>query len=242
MSTKVALITGASRGIGKACAQVLSERGFRVAIHYRSGEDSAKNLQSQLPESKAFKADVSNADECKELVKAVKSEFGRIDVLVNNAGISIDQLITFAKPEDFDKILDVNLKSVFMMTKLVSRLMIKQKEGRIINLSSVVGHTGNGGQSMYAATKAGITAFTQSIATDLAQFGILANCVAPGFISTEMTDKLPEDVKAATLDRIPLKKLGLPEDIGKAVAFLASDDSKYITGSTIHVNGGMYTG
>lgn len=241
MDDKVALITGASRGIGRACAQVLAERGYKVAIHYRSGEDLAKQLKEKLPGSEIFKADVSVEDDCKALVKDVKSHFGRIDLLVNNAGISIDQVLAFAKPDDFAKILDVNLKSVFMMSKLVAKQMIKQKSGRIVNLSSVIGHTGNGGQSMYAATKGGITAFSKSIAADLAPFGILVNCIAPGFIETEMTDALPAEVKEQSLARIPLKAFGKPEDIGRAVAFLASEDANYITGTTLHVNGGMYT-
>jgi 3-oxoacyl-[acyl-carrier protein] reductase len=171
----------------------------------------------------------------------VKEAFGRIDVLVNNAGMSIDQLITFAKPSDFDQILDVNLKSVFNLTKSVSKHMIKQKSGRIINLTSVVGHTGNAGQSMYAASKGAITAFTKSIAADLAGFGILANCVAPGFIKTDMTDALPNEAKEAILGKVPLKRLGSPDEVAACVCFLASDGASYITGSTLHVNGGMYT-
>ena len=166
---------------------------------------------------------------------------GRIDVLVNNAGMSIDQVLTFAKPKDFYQLIDVNLKPVFLLSKAVTKVMIKQKSGRIINMSSVVGHTGNAGQSMYAATKGAITSFTQSISADLAPFGILANCVAPGFIGTDMTDALPDEAKEAIMAKIPLKKLGDPMDVANAVAFLCSDKSSYITGTTLHVNGGMFT-
>lgn len=241
MSEKVALITGASRGIGKACAKALAESGYRIAVHYRSGHDEAVALCNEIKNAMPFKADLSDEAQVSELVKAVKSEMGRIDVLVNNAGMSIDQVIAFAKPEDFQKLIQVNLTSVFLMTKLVSKIMIKQKEGRIINMSSVVGHTGNAGQSMYAATKGAITAFTKSIAQDLAPFGILCNTIAPGFIDTEMTGTLPPEVKEAILSKVPLKRLGRPEEIAGVVEFLASDKAGYITGSTIHVNGGMYT-
>lgn len=241
MGERVALITGASRGIGKACAVALASEGFKIAIHYRGSEDLAKELAGSLPEASIFQADISDEEQCKTLFKSVKDKYGRVDVLVNNAGMSIDQVITFAKPSDFEKILSVNIKSVFNLCKLVSKQMIKQKSGSIINLSSVVGHTGNAGQSMYAASKGAITSFTKSIAMDLAGFGIRVNTVAPGFIETDMTEALPEDVKEAILSKIPLKRLGEPQEVGKAVAFLASDSSSYITGSTIHVNGGMYT-
>lgn len=241
MEQKVALVTGASRGIGRACAQALAKEGYLLAIHYRSQEDLAKEAAETMPGSKIFQADLSNEDQCKELAKQVKDTFGRIDVLVNNAGMSIDQVITFAKPSDFDHILNVNLKSVFNMTKIISKYMIKQKSGRIINLSSVVGHTGNAGQSMYAASKGAITAFTKSVAADLAPFGILANCVAPGFIQTDMTDSLPSEAKDLILAKVPLKRLGSSEEVAACVAFLASPGASYITGSTLHVNGGMYT-
>ncbi|MBQ49906.1 MAG: beta-ketoacyl-ACP reductase [Zetaproteobacteria bacterium] len=237
---KVALVTGASRGIGKACAKALAAQGYRVAVHYRSGEEEANALCRELDNSLALKADVANLEDCKNLIKITRQELGRIDVLVNNAGISIDQLITFAKPEDFSKTLDVNLKSVFNLTKLVSKVMIKQKGGRIINLSSVVGYTGNSGQSMYAASKGAITAFTKSVSADLAQYGILVNSVAPGFIETEMTSALPQEVQDSILNGIPLKRLGSPKEIADVVTFLASPAASYITGSTIHVNGGMF--
>jgi 3-oxoacyl-[acyl-carrier protein] reductase len=238
---KVALVTGSSRGIGAACALALGQQGYTVAIHYRSNQEQAEAICSQIPNSAAFAFDLSKTQDCQDLIKAVKDRFGRIDVLVNNAGISIDQLIAFAKPEDFDQLVATNLKSVFLLTKFASRHMIKQKSGSIINMTSVVGHTGNAGQSMYAATKSAITGFTQSIAMDLAGFGIRCNCVAPGFIDTEMTGALNDEVRKEILKKIPLGRLGTPKEVAKAVAFLASDSSSYITGSTLHVNGGMYT-
>ncbi|NRA63693.1 MAG: beta-ketoacyl-ACP reductase [Pseudobacteriovorax sp.] len=241
MSDKVALVTGASRGIGRACAEKLADAGYTVAIHYRSNEDLAKQVAETISNAKIYQADISDEDQCKSLIKAVKSDLGRIDVLVNNAGMSIDQVITFAKPDDFEKLYATNVKSTFNLTKLVSKIMIKQKGGSIINLTSVVGHTGNAGQSMYAATKGAVTAFTKSIAADLAGFGIRANCVAPGFIATDMTDALPEEVRTEILKSVPLKRLGNPAEVGDVVAFLASEQSSYITGSSIHVNGGMYT-
>lgn len=238
---KVALVTGSSRGIGAACAIELAKRGYRVAIHFRSQEEQALKVQAQAPGSEIFQADLGNPEECQTLVKVVTDKLGKIDVLVNNAGVAIDQLVTFAKPEDFSTSIDTNLRPVFLLTKLVSRSMIRQKSGSIINMTSVVGHTGNKGQSIYAATKAGITGFTKSIASDLAPFGIRCNCVAPGFIATDMTQALPDDVKTALLSKIPLNRLGQGEEVAKAVAFLASADSSYITGTTIHVNGGMFT-
>ncbi|SMF33500.1 beta-ketoacyl-ACP reductase [Pseudobacteriovorax antillogorgiicola] len=241
MTDLVALVTGASRGIGRACAEELGRQGYKVAIHYRGNEDLARQVAESIPGSKIFQADVAEEEQCKALIKSVKEEFGRIDVLVNNAGMSIDQVLTFAKPADFERLLDVNVKSVFNLSKLVSKVMIKQKKGSIINLTSVVGHTGNGGQSMYAATKGAITSFTKSIASDLAGFGIRANCVAPGFIETDMTNALPEEVKEAILKKVPLKRLGTGNEVAKTVHFLASDASSYVTGSTIHVNGGMFT-
>ncbi|MFW7379521.1 MAG: 3-oxoacyl-ACP reductase family protein [Oligoflexus sp.] len=240
MSEKVALVTGASRGIGRACAKVLAENGFRIAIHYRRDEEKAKELAASLPEAKIFQADLSLEEDCKQLIKSVKDAMGRIDVLVNNAGVSIDQIITFAKPEELEQVFNTNFKSVFHLSKAASRVMIKQKAGNIINLTSVVGHTGNGGQSMYAASKGAVTAFTKSIATDLANFGIVANCVAPGFIDTEMTSSLPGEVKEQIANKIPMKRLGTSDEVAGVVAFLASDAASYITGSTIHVNGGMF--
>lgn len=244
MTQKVALVTGASRGIGAACALALGKAGYKVAVHYRGSEDKAKAVVDQLPTGTAamFQYDLSQPESCQDLIKVVKDEMGSIDVLVNNAGISIDQILAFAKPDDFDKLLSTNLKPVFLLSKFASKVMMRQKSGRIINITSVVGHTGNGGQSMYAATKSAITGFTKSIAQELAGAGILANCIAPGFIETDMTDALKDDVKDAILAKVPLKRLGKPEDIGAAAVFLASDAASYITGTTLHVNGGMFMG
>lgn len=243
MTQKVALVTGASRGIGAACALALGNAGFKVAVHYRSQDELAKAICDQLPAGMAMpiKFDLSADGACESLVKTVKAELGSLDVLVNNAGVAIDQLLPFAKLDDFDKLLATNLKPVFLLSKFASKLMIRQKGGRIINISSVVGYTGNAGQSMYAATKAAITGFTKSIALELAGFGILANCVAPGFIETDMTQALPEEAKQAILTKVPLKRLGTPDDIAAAVEFLASARAGYITGTTLHVNGGMLT-
>lgn len=238
---KVALVTGASRGIGAACAVALGEAGFKVAVHYRGSEDRAQAVCGQIPGSGAFRADLSDYAACQDLIKTVVAEMGGLHVLVNNAGVAIDQILPMAKPDDFDTLINTNLKSVFLLSKFAARPMIRQKWGRIINLASVVGFTGNPGQSMYAATKAGIVGFTRSIAAEMAPYGILANCVAPGFIETDMTAALPEPVKEAMLGRIPMKRFGSVADIAGAVEFLASDKSAYITGSTIHVNGGMFT-
>ncbi len=240
---KVALVTGASRGIGAACALALGKAGFKVAVHYRSGEEQAHAICAQLPDgsAKAFGADLSEAGACEKLIKTVKEEMGGLDVLVNNAGIAIDQVLAFAKETDFDKLLSTNLKPVFLLSKHGAKAMLRQRSGRIINLASVVGFTGNAGQSMYVATKSAIVGFTKSIALELAGAGILANCVAPGFIETDMTSGLSDEVKAAILAKVPLKRLGSPEDVANAVAFLASDKASYITGATLHVNGGMFT-
>lgn len=242
MSQKVALVTGASRGIGAACAVALGKAGYKVAVHYRGSEDKAKAVIAQLPDGMAapFRFDLSEPEACQELIKVVKDEMGSLDVLVNNAGISIDQILAFAKPDDFDKLLATNLKPVFLLSKFAAKVMMRQKSGRIINITSVVGHTGNAGQSMYSATKAAITGLTKSVAQELAGAGILANCVAPGFIETDMTDALKDEVKDVILSKVPLKRLGKPEDVAAAVTFLASDAASYITGTTLHVNGGMF--
>lgn len=239
---KIALVTGASRGIGKAIAIRLAEEGFTLAIHYRSNSELAQQtLDACEGKGKIFQADLSTADAPASLVSEVKKEFGRIDVLVSNAGMSVDQLIPFVKEEVFDQLISVNLKPAFLLAKAVSKMMIKQKGGSIINMTSVVGHTGNLGQSIYAATKAALAGFTKSVALDLARYRIRANCVAPGFIETDMTKALPEQVQENILKSVPLGRLGQPEEVAAAVAFLASGDSSYVTGTTLHVNGGMYT-
>jgi 3-oxoacyl-[acyl-carrier protein] reductase len=241
LDKKVALVTGASRGIGAACALRLGMQGYRVCVHYRGEKERAHEIAKQIPESLAVKFDLEEKDAAQELVALIKTEFGQLDVLVNNAGISIDQVLPFAKPEDFDRLIAVNLRPVFVLSKLCGKLMMRRKSGRIINLTSVVGHTGNAGQSMYSTTKAAITGFSKSIAHDLAPFGVLVNCVAPGFIKTDMTDALTEEVKEQILTKIPLKRLGTVDEVANAVAFLVSDQANYITGTTIHVNGGMFT-
>ncbi|MBI2601519.1 MAG: beta-ketoacyl-ACP reductase [Deltaproteobacteria bacterium] len=238
---RVALVTGASRGIGAACAQLLGAEGFRVALHFGRNEEQARKVSETIGDAHLFPCDLASEEACQKLVTDVKNHFGRIDLLVNNAGISVDQLVTFAKPEDFDHMIHVNLKSVFLLSKFASRHMIKQKSGSIINITSVVGFTGNAGQSIYAATKAAIAGFTKSIACDLASFGIRCNCVAPGFIETDMTAALPPDVREEILRKVPLKRLGTTQEVAQVVAFLASDKASYITGSTVHVNGGLYT-
>ena len=242
MAAKVALVTGASRGIGRACAQILGKAGFRIAIHYSSRADLALSLAEELNDSMVFQADLTVATECQELIKTVREKMGSIDVLVNNAGMAIDQVIALAKPDDFEKVIALNLKAVFLLCKAVSKVMIRQRSGRIINMSSVVGHTGNAGQSMYAATKGAITSLSKSMAKELAAAGILVNCVAPGFIGTDMTQALSEEVKQNFLSSIPLRRLGTPEEVAAVVEFLASDKASYITGTTIHVNGGLFTG
>ncbi len=239
---RVALVTGASRGIGAACAAALHRDGYRLAVHYRRDEQLARALCNELTGAEAYRADLAQENAAEELVKRVKGELGRIDVLVNNAGTVKDQILPFAKAEDFQTLIAVNLRPTFLLSKLVARMMIKSKWGRIINITSVVGHTGNFGQGLYAATKSAITGFTLSIAQDLAQFNILCNCVAPGLIDSDMTARLSDDIIAAIKERIPLQKFGKPQDVAQAVAFLASPATQYITGTTLHVNGGMFAG
>ncbi len=241
MGGKIALVTGASRGIGAACALRLGQAGYKVAVHYRSREDLAKKVCEQIPGSMPIQLDLSAEGACEQLIKLVKNEMGGLDVLVNNAGISIDGLLPFAKPDDFDLLIQTNLKPVFLLSKYAGKQMIRNKWGRIINLSSVVGFTGNAGQSLYSMTKAAITGFTKSAALDLAKFGITVNSVAPGFIQTDMTGALAAEVQEQILAKIPMGRLGTPLDIANAVHFLASEEASYITGNTLHVNGGMFT-
>lgn len=237
---RVALVTGSSRGIGAACAASLHRDGYRVALHYRRDEKLARGLCAEMPGALPFQGDLADTGACENLVREVKAQMGRVDVLVNNAGMVKDQILPFAKLDDFTRLIDVNLKPVFILSKLVAKTMIKNKSGgHIINITSVLGHTGNFGQSIYSATKSAVTGFTKSIAQDLAQFNILCNCVAPGLIRSEMTDRLTAEIQRKIITLIPLKKFGLPQDIAHAVSFLAS--SSYVTGATLHVNGGMYT-
>lgn len=241
---KKALVTGASRGIGRAIAIALAEAGADVAINY-SGSEAAAAETAQAVEALGrsaivIKANVGKADEFEAMVKEVIEQFGVVDILVNNAGITRDNLIMRMKEDEFDQVIETNLKGVFNGIKAVTRSMMKQRSGRIINISSVVGVLGNPGQANYVAAKAGVIGLTKASARELASRGITVNCVAPGFIQTEMTDKLPEEMRQTLSGQIPLARLGDPSDIANAVRFLASDASAYMTGQTIHVDGGMY--
>ncbi|MCF8714178.1 3-oxoacyl-[acyl-carrier-protein] reductase [Joostella atrarenae] len=242
---KTAIITGASRGIGKGIAEEFAKQGANVAFTYSSSEGPAKELEKELLASgvkaKAYKSNAASFTESQELVDQVVKEFGAIDILVNNAGITKDNLLMRISEEDFDNVIEVNLKSVFNMTKAVQRTMLKQRKGSIINMSSVVGVKGNAGQTNYAASKAGIIGFSKSVALELGSRNIRSNVVAPGFIETEMTGALDEKVVQGWRDAIPLKRGGNPEDIANACVFLASDMSNYITGQVLQVDGGMLT-
>ncbi|MCC5911997.1 MAG: 3-oxoacyl-[acyl-carrier-protein] reductase [Clostridiaceae bacterium] len=240
---KNALVTGGSRGIGKAIALKLAEHGANVIINYTSRPDAAQGVVEELKQynvkAKAIKCDVTNNEDIIAMMKVVDEEFDSIDILVNNAGVTKDNLLMRMKEEDWQQVMDVNLKGVFLCTKAVIRKMMKQKYGRIINISSVVGVMGNAGQSNYSASKAGVIGFTKSIAKEVAAKGINVNAVAPGFIDTDMTAVLSEDVKQQLVSSIPLKRYGKPEDIANLVLFLSGDVSNYITGQVISVDGGM---
>lgn len=242
---KTAIVTGATRGIGRGVALKLAEQGANIAFTYVSSEEKAlaieKELQSYGVQAKAYKSDASKMDNAESLVKDVLTNFESIDVLVNNAGITKDNLLMRMSEADFDRVMEVNLKSIFNMTKAVQRTMLKQRSGSIVNMTSVVGVKGNAGQSNYAASKAGVIGFTKSIALELGSRNIRCNAIAPGFIETEMTEKLGEQVIADWRNTIPLKRGGSPEDVANATLFLASDLSAYITGQTLHVCGGMLT-
>lgn len=240
---KVALVTGSSRGIGRAIAIELGKKGVRVAVNYAGNEQKATEVVEELQtlgvKAIKIKANVSNEDEVKKMIKEVVKEFGRLDILVNNAGITRDNLLMRMKVDEFDEVIETNLKGAFLCTKAVTRQMMKQRYGKIINIASIVGVSGNPGQANYVAAKAGLIGLTKSTAKELATRNILVNAVAPGFITTDMTDILTDEQKDTILATIPLEKLGEPEDIANVVCFLASDESKYITGQTIHVDGGM---
>jgi 3-oxoacyl-[acyl-carrier protein] reductase len=239
------IITGASRGIGRGIALAFAKEGANVAFTYSSSELPAKELEAELSAfgvtAKAFKSNAADFDASQQLVSDVLEIFDSIDVLINNAGITKDNLLMRISEEDFDNVIEVNLKSVFNMTKAVQRTMLKQRHGSLIHMSSVVGVKGNAGQSNYAASKAGIIGFSKSIALELGSRNIRSNVIAPGFIETEMTDKLPEDVVAQWRAGIPLKRGGSPDDVANACLFLAADLSAYITGQVLHVDGGMLT-
>lgn len=239
------IITGASRGIGKGIALAFAMNGANVAFTYSSSLGAASNLEKQLNsygiKAKSYKSDASSYNESIDLVNKISSDFDSIDVLINNAGITKDNLLMRISEKDFDDVINVNLKSVFNMTKAVQKIMLKQRKGSIINMSSVVGVKGNAGQSNYAASKAGIIGFSKSIALELGSRNIRTNVIAPGFIETEMTEKLPEETIKQWRNGIPLKRGGTVEDVANLCLFLASDSSSYITGQVINVDGGMLT-
>ncbi len=242
---KVALITGANRGIGKSIALKYAAHGAHVAFSDLAYNDDSKQLENELKalgiNAKAYASDASSFSDAENLVNDVINDFGKIDILVNNAGITRDNLLLRMVEEDWDLVIKVNLKSVFNLTKAVQRIMIKQRSGSIINMSSVVGIEGNGGQSNYSASKAGIIGFSKSIAQELGSRSIRCNAIAPGFIETEMTARLPEEIRKDWVNDIPLKRPGTPDDVANAALFLASDLSDYITGQVISVCGGMHT-
>lgn len=240
---KCALITGATRGIGKQIAITLAKQGYNIALNYRKENEELENTKKEIEEIGvqviAVKGDVANFEDCENFVKQVIERFGKIDVLVNNAGITKDMLLMRMKKEDFEQVIDTNLVGTFNVTKNVVPYMMKARSGRIINISSVVGISGNAGQTNYSASKAGIIGFTKSLAKEIASRNILVNAVAPGFIETNMTDVLKDDVKQEIAKNIPLKRMGTTQDVANVVKFLASDDSSYITGQVINVDGGM---
>jgi 3-oxoacyl-[acyl-carrier protein] reductase len=246
LSGRVALITGAGRGIGRAIAYELAKEGAKVIINYRKSEEKAKSLVEEIEKigGKAYlaKFDVANFEEIKEKIKEIEKEIGNIHILVNNAGIVKDTLFLRMKEEDWDEVIKTNLYSVFYVTQAVLPMMIKERWGRIINISSVVAFTGNPGQTNYAAAKAGIIGFSKALALEVASRNITVNVIAPGYIETDMTAGLPEKVKEAFLQQIPLRRTGLPEEVAYLATFLASEKASYITGCVFHVNGGLYRG
>lgn len=239
---KVAFITGGTRGIGKAIAKIFSDNGYNLVINYVSEKTDLKKLEDDLKNDNEIlfvRANVGEFDSAENAVKEAIEKFGKIDVLVNNAGITRDNLIMRMKEEEFDQVINTNLKGTFNVTKNVVPYMMKKRSGRIVNISSVVGVSGNAGQCNYAASKAGIIGFTKSLAKELASRNILANAVAPGFIDTDMTECLNDTVKENINNQIPLKRMGTPEEIAKAVYFLGSSDNTYITGQVLNIDGGM---
>ncbi len=243
MDKKIALVTGGSKGIGKSIALKLAEDGYDIAFTYSSDENAAHDTLEELNKlgsnALSIKKDMSIEEDVKEAIKEIEEKLGTVDVLVNNAGITRDGLLMKMKTEDFDRVIEVNLRSVFLTTREVIRPMMKKRYGKIINVSSVVGIMGNAGQANYAASKAGVIGFTKSIAKEFASRGIRANAIAPGFVETDMTKVLKEDVKEEMLKNIPLGYFAKPEDVANLVSFLASEKSDYITGQVIQIDGGM---
>ena len=243
LENKVAVVTGASRGIGRAIAIELARRGARVVVNYNRNAEAAAEVVAAIEagggKAVAVQADVGDFEQAAGLIKAAKDAFGQIDVLVNNAGTTRDQLMMLMKEDDWDDVLRINLKSVFNCCKAVARMMVRQRRGRIINITSVSGIAGQGGQTNYAASKAGIIGFTKSLAKELGPRSITVNSVAPGFIPTDLTNDLPEELKQQAIEATPLRRLGKAEEIAYAVAFLASDEAAFITGETLTVDGGL---
>lgn len=243
LNGKIAVITGAGRGIGRAIALHFADNGAKIVLNYRSSTSQVEELLQTINnaggDAIAVQADISKEDEAKGLIEAAVKHFGRIDILVNNAGITKDNLIMRMSEADFDSVLDINLKGTFFCTKYAATVMLKQRSGKIINISSVVGITGNVGQANYAASKAGVIGMTKAVARELASRGITVNAVAPGFIQTDMSDQLSDKVKEATLASIPLKRYGVASEVAATVGFLASESANYITGQVIQVDGGL---
>ena len=240
---KLAFITGANRGIGFETAKRLAQSGIKVILGSRDldkGKNALEKLKSNGIEADLVKYDAFDPDAPQKVFDHVSDKYGKLDILINNAGITIDNLSLRMKDEEWQKVLDINLSSTFYMCKFALKKMLKNKYGRIVNITSIVGHTGNLGQSNYSASKAGIVAFSKSLAIEYAKKNITVNCVSPGFIQTNMTDKISDSMKEVLTSRIPMNKLGNGEDVSNTVAFLASEEASYITGETVHVNGGMY--
>jgi 3-oxoacyl-[acyl-carrier-protein] reductase len=242
---KIAIITGGSRGIGRGIAKIFAQQGANVAFTYSSSVTEANQLEEELKtfgvKVKGYQSNAADFNQCEQLVEEVVKDFGTVDILINNAGITKDTLLMRMSEEDFDKVIQVNLKSVFNMTKAAQKIMLKQRKGSIINISSVVGVQGNAGQANYAASKAGILGFTKSVALEMGSRNIRCNAIAPGFIETEMTAALKPEIVEGWRNAIPLKRGGQPEDVANACVFLASDLSSYITGQVLRVDGGMIT-
>ncbi len=239
--TPVALVTGAGTGIGSAIAKGLAEEGFRVGVHYRSSEAGAREVADKLPDAFLVKGDIAQIEQIDEMVKAIKEEAGRVDVLVNNAGYNVNGLTPAMRIEDYDSVVAIERGTWYLTKLMLRRFMLRQKSGRIINISSVVGHTGNPGQVPYTMVKAGLDAMTRSLAQEMAGRAILVNSVAPGFIDTDMTEELPDEIRQGILARIPLARMGAAEEVADVVSWLATRAS-YVNGTVIHVNGGMYGG